>query len=204
MVFAHHVRAGFFIWQYRMTGGVITDPSLVAKTIFVADTAGSYAMLSDQGELLWRSRTFGPITAQSVATIAGVYVASEDTNLYALDRREGKDKWRFSAEKPLTVGPTIIDSVLYQPLPSGELVALRARDGEELWRIRTDHRPLVLFQDQLLMTDGSNLYFRDPDSGELLDPLKTSRPIIHVREAPKGQLLLVSDDGTVSMLKPRH
>ncbi len=201
-VFAHHVRAGFFIWQYRMTGGIVTNPALVARTVFVGDTKGSYAMLSDEGELLWRSRTFEAITGQPVATIRGIYVPSEDTNLYALDRRDGSDRWRFSAEKPLETGPVVVDGTVYQSLPTGDLVALRDQDGQELWRIDTAHTPLMSFADKLLMSDEGRLYFLDKNSGKLVGQFRTTRPVLHVRDLTKDQLLLVAKDGSVSMIKP--
>jgi len=85
-VFAQNLWDGFDRWTIQLSGQEATRPVLAGNGLFVADDAGSYALLAiDNGALLRDGRTFARISATPTVGDASLFVASEDATLYALN-----------------------------------------------------------------------------------------------------------------------
>ncbi len=203
-VFAHDVDAGYEKWSYQLSGGIVAPPVASQQSVFVADSKGIYAMLrAADGELLFRGRTFGPVTATPASTRGGVYLASHDQSLYALDRRTGRDRWVYRTAKPLTDEPTAIGQSVYLPLLGSGLVALSSNDGQELWRSDLAATPITAGGGELLLHYNGGLRLVHEKTGRVLNDAETMR-LKAALPGPDDSVLIVSPGGRIHRLNPKR
>lgn len=201
-VFAHNLNTGFYRWAYQMSGKVSTRPLLHNRRVFVTDDQGTYAMLrADDGSLLWRRYTWGPITARPAADPETIYLPSEDRSLYALELRAGgRDRWIHHAERPLSHTPGVTSQAVLLPRGSEGLLALDARDGRELWRLDAPAELVREREDgRLLLRTDTGLMLVHPETGEVLAEAPTQR-LETVLLGPDQSIILVSQRGRLLRL----
>jgi outer membrane protein assembly factor BamB len=203
-VFAHDVDAGYAKWSYLLTSAIVAPPVVSQQNVFLADSQGIYAMLrADSGELIFRGRTFGPVTARPASTRSGVYIASHDQSLYALNRVTGQDKWVYRTAAPLKQSPVALGQAVYLPMPNAGLVALNAGNGQVLWRTDLRATPVKAGHGQVLLLYPGGLRLVDQATGRVVEDaptmtLQTALP------GPDGGLLIVSPGGRVHRLNPKR
>jgi outer membrane protein assembly factor BamB len=205
LVFAHDLDAGYTKWSYRMTSGIVVSPAASQQNVFVADSKGIYASLrASSGELVFRGRTFGPVTASSASTRAGIYIPSYDQSLYALDRVTGRDTWVYRTATPLTQAPAAFGQTVYLPLPGAGIVALSADDGEERWKsdLRRAQAVHAKGGKALLLYPGG-LRWIDEKSGRVVEDVQTM-PLQTIIPLPEGGLVIVSPGGRVHRLNAKR
>ena len=203
-VYAHDVDAGFAKWSYQMTDAVVVSPLASEQNVFVADSKGIYAALrADDGNLLYRGRTFGPVTAGIAGTRSGIFVASHDQTLYALNRLTGSDLWVYRATTALTEAPVALGQSVYLPLPNKGLVALDAGNGQVRWTSSTPATPVKASNGRLLLQTGVGFSLVDEESGRVIDQADT-QAIQSSFAGPDGSVLLVSPGGRIHRLNPKR
>ncbi len=202
VVFAHDLQAGYAKWAYKLTSRILASPIQSGVNVFAADSSGVYAMLDGRdGTLLWRGRTFGPVTAQAAIDRLGVYVASEDRAMYALNRTTGADKWIYRTDHELTFSPVPIGLNVYLPEPAGQLVAINTIDGSVRWTLEEMAIPVWSTDERLMVATDHSLMLLNPETGVILDQAPTLR-LQKVVPGPDGSIILVSPEGRMLRLNP--
>jgi outer membrane protein assembly factor BamB len=203
-VFAHDLDAGYAKWSYQLTGGVVVPPVQSQQNIFVADSNGIYAaLLATDGELLFRGKTFGPITAQMASTRTGVYIPSQDRSLYAINRVTGRDNWVYRTASKLTIAPAVLGRSVFLPVPNSGLVALDAATGKVRWTTDLQARAVHANAGNILLLYNGGLRWVDEKTGRVIEDVQTM-PIQTVLALPDHALLIVSPGGRVHRLNPKR
>ncbi len=204
VVFAHDIRAGFSKWSYKLTASILTGPVASGSNVFVADSAGAYAMFDgNDGTLLWRNRTWGGVTAQPAVSLSGIYVACRDRSLYAFNRIAGNDVWIYRTTVPLTDDPKPLGRLILQPVPGQGLHAIGAADGELKWTYPDAISPVKLVGDNMLFMAPGKLLLLDAEDGQVAKELPT-KPLKALVNGPDDALILITPKGTMMRLDPRQ
>lgn len=204
-IFAHDTDTGYAKWSYLMTAGIVVPPVASQQNVFAADSKGIYASLkAEDGELIFRGRTFGPITASPSSSRTGVYIASQDQSLYAINRVTGGDKWVYRTAQKLTEPPAALGQSVFLPLPGPGLVALDESDGSVKWKSDLDAQAVGISGDKVLLHYPDGLRWVTQDTGrELSDaPTMPLQFVIPLRD--EGGLLVVSPGGRIHRLIPNR
>lgn len=204
-VFAHDIDAGYAKWSYQLTGGIVVAPVESQQNVFAVDSKGIYASLTaETGELVFRGRAFGPVTASPASTRNGLYIPSHDQSLYAINRVTGSDKWVYRTSRKLTDQPAALGQSVFLPLPGTGLVALDDGNGSERWKTDLQAQAVGISGSKVLLQYPGGLRWVDEDSGRVLAdaptmPLQTVIPV-----EDEGGLLVVSPGGRIHRLIPKR
>jgi outer membrane protein assembly factor BamB len=96
-----------------------------------------YALRTDNGSLLWRSRIDVAVGNQPVVAAGVVYVnAGNDitATLYALRESDGTQLWHYTSNGPEMSTPVVDSGVVYLGTQEDKVLALRASSGTLLWQ----------------------------------------------------------------------
>ena len=208
VVFAQDLARGIVAWEYKLTGGIVTDVIRAENTIIACDANGSVAAFNPtRGNLLWR-RVAPPwrrVSATPVGNESFVYVASEDQALYGFERTTGRF-WKYLTESALTTSPVIIADRVFQDVPSEGIVCLDAYTGDVIWRSGKTHGRVVMMtkNELVLVAQPNRLVLLDSETGEakgVIDLPKADRVIADATLA--GNLYLANDKGQLLKLSPK-
>ncbi len=84
------------LWQARVSRGSLpTAPVTAGGLVFVANRSGAVQALDEQGELVWKTYTGGPIYYPPAIARDRLYVGSADGRVYAFEARTGRPLWTF-------------------------------------------------------------------------------------------------------------
>ncbi len=72
-----------------------TAPVIAGGKVFIADRTGAVAALDEQGKLLWKAYTAGPVYYSPAVAHDRVYVGSADGRVYAFEAVTGRLLWTF-------------------------------------------------------------------------------------------------------------
>ena len=112
------------------------DVFLVADqtAIYVASHDNMLAALrTNNGRLLWRMPTDGPLSSKPVIA-GGIVYASSETTIYAISASTGRLLWHQTPEESLLRGqPIVEEGIVSISLANGSLAAWQANDGRLLW-----------------------------------------------------------------------
>src|SRR5258706_1743491 len=110
----------------------------IANDVAYAGSATSvYAMHTNNGILLWRSKIEGSVADQPVVAAGVVYViASTDitATLYALRESDGIQLWHRTSNGPEISTPIVANGVVYVGTQEDKVLALQAASGTLLWQ----------------------------------------------------------------------
>jgi outer membrane protein assembly factor BamB len=121
-------------------GGSIASELVLYNNIIYFGCADQfvYAVNPDNGELVWRFKTEGPIVEGSVTLHDGVlYIGSFDKNMYALRADTGQLLWKFRTQGKVASTPAINEGILYFGSKDQNVYALDARTGKLRWKYKT-------------------------------------------------------------------
>ena len=204
IVFAHDIDTGYAKWSYKLTGGIVIPPIRIQRNVFAADSKGVYAGLDAlSGELMYRGRTFGPITAQPAANHGSVFIPSRDQSLYTVNQLTGSDQWVYRATGPLTQPPVALGPNVYLPDPTGGLIVLNAADGEERWNTPVNAKAITDDENKVMLKVPTGLQWVDEANGRIITdaPTQTLQYVINDGE---GGLLVISPAGRIHRLVPKR
>ncbi len=203
-VFAHDLDAGYAKWSYQMTSGIVVPPAESQQNIVVADSKGIYAIIqANDGDLLFRGKTFGPITAPLASSNSGIYIPSHDQALYAVNRITGRDDWVYRTSTKLTLPPAMLGRSVFLPVPHQGLVALDVANGKERWTTEVQAQAVHTDNGKVLLHYAGGLRWVDERTGRVIEDVQTM-PIQSVVPLPNNSLLVVSPGGRVHRLNPKR
>ncbi|WP_168211893.1 PQQ-binding-like beta-propeller repeat protein [Ruania zhangjianzhongii] len=211
------------VWRAHI-GPVHTDPVALAdrgQIFYPSSDHRIYALNSTTGELLWQSDLGAPVTSDlDVATIDGdqVILAVAVNALYCLNADDGSIRWRQQLTG-ISGGPATCDGEqIYLGVGDGTTQAFDARTGEPRWSIEhadgavddyaklTDGpweaRRLLLPDSALLAYSKDSMRAVRRSNGQLLWEREGSFSVCPAARMWGGQILSVSNNGTVRLLDP--
>ncbi len=123
-LYALNATNGQFLWAFdQASAGYDTNPLVVDGRVFVGNRDGyMYAIgahnTPQQGQLLWRFQTGGPIHFSAAYNNGNIYFASNDNYGYALNAVNGSQAWKsaklpgdgYHSYWPVVYGNTVIFS----------------------------------------------------------------------------------------------
>ena len=84
------------LWSKQIAGSDLpTAPVVAGGLVFVADRSGTVRALDEDGELVWRAFTAGPVYYPPAVANDRVYVGSGDGRVYAWEARTGRFLWSY-------------------------------------------------------------------------------------------------------------
>lgn len=111
------------------------------STLYVATSAGLYALDSNSGAQKWVYPTAMPLGDSPTVDGLAVYVGGLDHKLHAIDALTGKGLWQFEAGNGFTTNPLVVGGVVYAGNRDGYFYAIHAQGtqvGQLAWKYKTD------------------------------------------------------------------
>lgn len=104
---------------------------------------GFYALQAQDGAVLWRFETLGPVQSEARydSREDAVYFGSNDGALYKVDAGTGKLHWRFATNAEVSHRPVLKDGLVYIANANDTVIAINAKSGAMVWN---QHRPPAL------------------------------------------------------------
>jgi outer membrane protein assembly factor BamB len=119
---------GFFFWQYSASSNAA--PAVSGGTVVVNNAAGTTALGSATGTVIWQYSAPGPETAPAIAD--GIVFVTRSSGTIALNAVTGQLIW--SVPIISTYSPTVANGVVYiSDFSNSTLYALEAASGKPLW-----------------------------------------------------------------------
>src|SRR5688572_14968153 len=123
-------------------GGVEIDSG--RRRIFAGSRDnGMYAIQAQDGSVLWRYETLGPVQSEPLYDAAddALYFGSNDGALYKVDATTGNLRWRFSTGAEVARRVILDGGLVYAVNANDTVVAINAKSGAMVWN---QHRPPAL------------------------------------------------------------
>lgn len=138
------------LWQYKLNtiqqhGYIKLRPTLSASALFAADLHTVYAFNKKTGEVLWKEKLPGTITAGLSTGKNTVFVGTEEGAAIAFDNTTGKTRWITLLEQPIvSISSGKKGKVVFRTL-NGKIHVLSTANGDPLWQ-RTQRTPILSLQ----------------------------------------------------------
>jgi len=121
-----------------------TELDVGHRRVFVGSRDhGMYALQAQDGDVLWRFETLGPVQSEARYDTREdvVYFGSNDGALYKVNAGSGQLLWRFATGAEVSHRPTLKDGLVYITNANDTVVAINAKSGAMVWN---QHRPPAL------------------------------------------------------------
>jgi outer membrane protein assembly factor BamB len=125
-IYAIDAQSGELEWKTVDLGGsVVGTPAFSPDGVLYAGTfAGEMvAIKSDNGDILWRTKTDGWVWGGPVLKDGTLYFGDLKGFLYAIEASSGNVVWKFQPDGPISESPLVIDDMLYISVESGKVIA---------------------------------------------------------------------------------
>ena len=179
--------SGDFFWSYFTgVGGsfYVSSPTIVDNRMFIGGQDGYVYCLDVHNQstpqLLWRTRTDGPVVSSPAVAYGKVFVGSCDKKLYCLDASNGRLLWSVPTGDEIWSSPTVTDTMVvvgsndgyvYGVPVHGPVACSVTNTYNGGWRFRTDgpvrSSPAVGFGSVVVGSDDGNVYCINITSGAL-------------------------------------
>jgi outer membrane protein assembly factor BamB len=123
-------------------GGAELD--VAGRRLFIGSRDhGLYALRAQDGSVLWRFETLGPVQSEPVyaASERALYFGSNDGALYKVDADTGNLHWRFATGAEVSRPVVLREGIAYATNANDTIIAVNAKTGALVWN---HHRPPAL------------------------------------------------------------
>lgn len=209
-------------WRLYLDGPVSATPAFFDRVygedrkiplVFAATNGGgTWAATRYHKRFQWRAQTLGPVTADVIATEAGVYVASQDRSLYLFDVEVGRTRWQARFSAPLREAPFVTDDVAYQYSAGDGIVAVETRLDYEIqkrvrWTLPQGRRVLATDEDSAyILSQADELLVVRIADGAVQHTIPAAgfkfgiRPVMPADDPPT--IFLAASDGRLFCARP--
>lgn len=110
-------------WTVEVCANALpTAPVTAGGMVFVADRTGAVSAFDQQGKLIWKSYTAGPIYYAPTIAHDRVYVGSADGRVYALAATDGRFLWSYRVGPQANWIPVFESLISAWPVAGGVVV----------------------------------------------------------------------------------
>jgi outer membrane protein assembly factor BamB len=188
----------------------VASPLVDGDMVYAPNTDGMlyvFDMTMDgPDKLAWKVELGGQLWAQPVKDGDKLYVTSLDHMVHVVDLKSQKAELLTQLDGAIAGTPAVADGQLYIGSFDSSLVSVQLDNGGTSWT-----RPLQSWIWSGPILDGDTLYIGDLDGnfyainakdGAIVDSFKPDGPIVASPLLMNGQVIFLSEDGTVYALKP--
>ncbi|MFN4133395.1 MAG: PQQ-binding-like beta-propeller repeat protein, partial [Candidatus Hadarchaeales archaeon] len=135
---ALEVHSGQMVWRFKAGDQVATPSYSGGRVYFGSRDNFIYCISEDNGGLLWKYPTGGPIYSSPAVSGRVVYIASTDNYVYALRDSDGSLLWKKNLGARITSSPAVGGGRLYVGTWKGSLYSLNTSNGDIEWEFRPE------------------------------------------------------------------
>ena len=158
------------IWSYKFNDATYIS-EIIKDTMYIGSGESCYCFDVDKKEVVWESKTNGPITTAPKIVDETVYIGSWDGFLYALNAESGKLKWKCKTGWGIETTPFISDSLVFFGSLDNNFYALDKNNGEIKWyftcKAAIHSNPVVYGKYVFFGCDDGRLYALNKTNGKL-------------------------------------
>lgn len=153
-------------------------PALANGAIFTTDVRGVVSAVDkNNGNLLWQTTTYLPLTTGPAAGEGFVVAGSSQGDIIALAQADGKIVWQKKIIGELLASPAIADGMAVIKTTDGYITGLSLKNGQERWAsqqiepgfiLRGASAPVISQNSLFAGFSSGNLFKFALDSGEVL------------------------------------
>jgi outer membrane protein assembly factor BamB len=132
------------VWYRPIEAYIPQNVQVIAAQglLYIATSAGLYALDADNGALVWRFDTEMPLGNSPTVKDGVVYVGGHDRKLYALNAATGQLLWSFNQAKAgFDTNPLVVAGRVFVGNRDGKMYAIgahgTAQQGQLLWSFQT-------------------------------------------------------------------
>lgn len=204
---ALRLRDGDERWDRRL-GRLAYAPMLRGNRLYVATEAGlAAAVLTDDGEVLWRTRIPRGLAATPVLAGGQVLVVSRADTLYGLEQADGTIARRLELPAGASASPAVTDGTMLVPTHQGQLVAVALDSLAVSWITSVGApilaAPVVAPDGTIYLLNTAGEVWRVPPGG------REAERLVALGGAARSSLTLARDrlivgllDGSLFLLRP--
>jgi len=225
LLYGIDIGTGDILWQRQLSSVMLGHPVRVGDDMLVQTGDNSIYRISAKGEKLWsfssaQSGLSMHISPSPLVSGDVCYAIMSNGDTVALRSDSGDLLWRrqllltndavvLSELKTPLADPILAGDVLLVSFYQGDLIALSAMDGQQLWQRKLSLKSTPLeYQGRLFVAtathavleldpaNGSTLWKRDLDAGELVGPVLARGKLITADD--QGRVFALSLDGQVT------
>jgi outer membrane protein assembly factor BamB len=147
------------LWYKKFEPYICANTQVITAydTLYIATSAGLYAIDSETGASKWDFPTTMPVGNSPAVDNGVVYFGGFDRKLYALDAFTGQELWTYQGDSNFYASPLVINGIVYIGNRDGKFYAVQW--GEKIWDYQTDG-PI----DIGAAYDNGKVYFASNDS----------------------------------------
>lgn len=129
---AFDINSGKNIWSYKFSDTTYIS-EVVKDTMYIGAGESCYSFNINKKEIIWESKTNGPITTTPKIDNETVYIGSWDGYMYALDAYNGELKWKYKTNWGIVSKPFISDELVFFGSLDNNFYALNKNNGKIRW-----------------------------------------------------------------------
>lgn len=165
-----------------------------------------YALNAENGNLLWKFKTNGPIESSVFVSGTTVFVGSDDDSFYALNAATGELKWKYATGFNVSSSPIVSGETVYFGSDDGYLYALAQSTGTLKWKyyagnIFNSSSPAIVQNSLYIGNRDGNIYNIHKDTGELIWKKQLGSSLEHSSPTVLDGYLYISDKYSLHKLE---
>jgi len=167
---AFDLYSGKKIWSYKFND-VPYISEIIKDMMFIGSGESCYCFNVDKKEVLWETKTNGPITTAPKIADETVYIGSWDGYMYALNADNGKLKWKCRTGWGIETTPFVSDGLVFVGSLDNNFYALNVDNGDIKWFFTCNaaihSNPVVYGEYVFFGCDDGRLYALNKTNGDL-------------------------------------
>jgi len=200
---------GRAFWKTKLNGLSQVAPCVAQGKVFIPSGGGEegdqrvYCVDTKKGNILWESNIPGNESASSIVyENERVYFGDDWGVAFCLDANNGNKIWSSELGDTLETPVLLGDKIVFAGL-LGSIRCLDKHSGQILWSISQSENittPIVATRSFAVFgTEGGNLKFIDPNSGESVHDIKLPGKPVSIAVA-KDRIVVGTEEGSVICL----
>ncbi len=178
-VYAVDAETGAMKWRYpsteRLNFNIKTGITVWENLVFFGGTDGNvYALDAEQnGRIVWRYPTSGPVRSTPVVSDQTLFVGSDDNSLYAIDARSGVLSWDggFRTRDDISAAPAISPGVVVFQSMDANIYAANTASGRIRWSFQLPVSPVrsapIFAGNNIFLNAGNTIYGLNSKNGQI-------------------------------------
>jgi len=167
---AFNLYSGKKLWSYKFNDAAyISD--IIKDTMYIGSGESCYCFNVDKKEVIWESKTKGPIDTAPIIVNQTVYIGSWDGYLYAFYADTGKLKWKYGTGWGIVTTAFVSDGLVLVGSLDNNFYALNENSGDVKWFFTCNSaihsNPVVYGEYVFFGCDDGRFYALNKTNGDL-------------------------------------
>ena len=167
---AFNLYSGKNMWSYKFNDATYIS-EIMKNKMYIGSGESCYGFNVDKKEVIWESKTNGPVTTAPKIVDETVYIGSCDGYLYAFCANTGKLKWKCSTGWGIVTTPFVSDRLVFVGSLDNNFYALNEYSGDIKWFFTCNSaihsNPIVYGEYVFFGCDDGKFYALNKTNGDL-------------------------------------